>query len=39
MKFFTIKPDTCVHKWEYDGSGGYLTNRYVCSKCGATKWE
>ena len=29
----------CKHIWEYDGSAGYGFNRYVCSKCGATKHE
>lgn len=29
----------CTHNWTYDGSSGYGTNRYVCSKCGATKQQ
>lgn len=30
-------PKDCEHDWQYDGSSGYSTNRYVCSKCKETK--
>ena len=43
LKVFEIRQGQpilmCTHDWIYDGSSGYGTNRYVCSKCGATKQQ